>query len=482
MSPSARLAGLLSTGALLLCAAAAPAHAAGVRHLHFRFGPLHIAPGQNSIKFAPNSERPKVAGYITKFVPNLRYADGRVPRVDVLHLHHGVWLVNLQPVFAVGEEKTHVLLPRGYGYPSDPSDRWVMNYMIHNLTPNPATVYITYDVDFVPRSDPAAQRIRPVHTLWMDVERGKVYPVFDVHRGTGSGGTFTFPNDDPNAYADTSGPRNEFRAPQDMTLVYTAGHLHPGGLHTDLTVTRDGRTVNVFRSRAHYWEPAGAVSWDVAMTVTRPDWRVSIRKGDVLRVSATYDSGRASWYESMGIMPTAYADGLHGRDPFSQAIDRRGILTHGPLPENRNHGGDALGLPDPSTLSAAPAPGNTVAIRNFVYGQGDLSGVGAAELPPAVTAGEVLTFVNRDSGQDVYHTITACRAPCNRSTGIAYPLANGAGDFDSGELGFGPSFATPTAERDTWQTPGDLQPGTYTYFCRIHPFMRGSFRVVASPG
>ena len=31
--------------------------------------------------------------------------------------------------------------------------------------------------------------------------------------------------------------------------------------------------------------------------------------------------------------------------------------------------------------------------------------------------------------------------------------------------------------RRTWQTPKNLPVGTYTYFCRIHPFMRGAFRV-----
>jgi plastocyanin len=30
----------------------------------------------------------------------------------------------------------------------------------------------------------------------------------------------------------------------------------------------------------------------------------------------------------------------------------------------------------------------------------------------------------------------------------------------------------------TYKTPKNLQPGTYTYFCRVHPFMRGAFRVV----
>ena len=51
--------------------------------------------------------------------------------------------------------------------------------------------------------------------------------------------------------------------------------------------------------------------------------------------------------------------------------------------------------------------------------------------------------------------------------------------FDSGQLGFNyAGFGAPAVERDTWTTPKDLKPGTYSYFCRVHPFMRGSFRVV----
>ena len=73
--------------------------------------------------------------------------------------------------------------------------------------------------------------------------------------------------------------------------------------------------------------------------------------------------------------------------------------------------------------------------------------------------------------------ITACQAPCDLSTGVAYPLANGSINFDSGELG---NAGPPTAGRVTWQVPANLPPGTYTYFCRIHPFMRGAFRVTAS--
>ena len=94
-----------------------------------------------------------------------------------------------------------------------------------------------------------------------------------------------------------------------------------------------------------------------------------------------------------------------------------------------------------------------------------------------VSPGQPLTFVNDDAAQNVFHTITACRAPCTATTGIAFPLANGPTVFDSGELGFGPAGFTPAANRKEWQTPTTLTDGTYTYFCRIHPFMRGAFRV-----
>ena len=124
-----------------------------------------------------------------------------------------------------------------------------------------------------------------------------------------------------------------------------------------------------------------------------------------------------------------------------------------------------------------PASADPLAITDFLYGQGDLLRGGAASRPPQVAPGQSLTFVNRDAARTIFHTITACRAPCNRTTGIAYPLADGPVDFDSGELGFGPQGFTAAANRDTWSTPTTLGPGTYTYFCRIHPFMRGSFRV-----
>jgi plastocyanin len=457
--------------------------AGGAKRITYRIGPFHIIPGQNSIDYAPILQRPQTDGYITRIRPDLTYLDGTVPRVDVIHLHHGVWInashasnsqFGVELFFAAGEEKTIMKLPKGYGYPLARTDRLILNHMIHNLTPTPTDVYMVYQVDFAPRGSRAARGIRPVHPIWMDVQAGNQYPVFNVRKGSGRKGRFTYPNDAKNPYG--GGPkRNQWVVDRPRVLVATAGHLHPGGLHTDLKVRRHGRTAPLFRSQAKYFEPAGAVSWDVAMTGTPRNWRVKVRKGDVLSTSATYDTRRASWWESMGIMVVYAADGGPGKNPFRTKVNRPGRVTHGHLAENRNHGGGVdPSLPDPRTLpDGADNPG-FVDLLNFRYQLGDLRLSGDAGNPPVIHAGQSLTF--RDAGDNakrIYHSITSCKAPCNRKTGIAYPIADGKVQFESGTLG----STVPATGALQWQTPSNLSPGTYTYFCRIHPFMRGAFRV-----
>jgi plastocyanin len=449
----------------------------GLQHLHYRFGPVQLLPGQNLIKFQPigAASRPSVPGWITAFRPNLTYADGTVPPVDVVHLHHGVWIVDGETRWASGEEKTYDDLPAGFGWRYTPRQSWVMNHMIHDLYPGRAKVYITWDIDFLPDSAPAAAGVKPVTTQWMDVSGPSRYPVFDAVRQKGRK-LFTFP-DQAAPGARGLGSEHQWVVEADQTLVWTAGHLHPGGVWTDLTVTRGGRTVPLFRSQAHYWEPAGPVSWDVALTATKPTWRVQVRKGDIVRISGTYDVSQASWYESMAIMFVARYMGTDqgGVDPFVAAPDTQGLVTHGHLPENNNHGGQRATLPDARSMLSRKG-GATIDIASFFSSRGDLT-TNTARLP-AVRSGQSLTFVNKDASQDIYHTITACQAPCNASAGIAYPRADGPIDFDSGELGVGPKGSTAASGRIRWSTPKSLPAGTYTYFCRIHPFMRGAFRVV----
>jgi plastocyanin len=485
-----------------------------VQHLHYKYGPIHVAPGQNLILLGPVTiEKPAYDGYITRMKPDLVRSDGSVPPVDQIHLHHGVFL-NLsqgdsttsnnsgERMFATGEEKTIFQMPPGYGYFSRGSDVWAVNHMIHNQTPVADDVFITYDIDFVPADSALGKTMTRVRPIWMDVQNGSAYPVFDVHRGAGGrDGKWTYPDDArPSPYKNRA--LNTWTADRSGTVVAAAGHLHPGGLWDDLKVTRPGAnvaksrrcraaggrrtctrtpghgsTARVFRSYARYWDPAGPISWDMSMTAAGKGWQLGVRKGDRLSVSATYETRRASWYESMGIMVLYMADGRPGPDPFKRPIYTTGQVTHGHLPENNNHGGKDQGAPDPSKLPDGDTLDNRVGIAGFQYLPGTIGAAGFMGNPPAVAHGQTLRFGNLDASAQIFHTITACAAPCNKSTGISYPLADGPVDFDSSELGYGPTGFTAASNQGEWVTPKSLPPGTYTYFCRIHPYMRGAFRV-----
>jgi hypothetical protein len=506
---------------LTLCANAS-ALTGGVEHLHYSAGPFVITPGANLILLDSNRvPKPKVDGFMVRMAPNLRYAlpngkcCGAVPLTNVIHLHHGVWLSNgtmgegegnsyygsVYPFMASGEEKTIYSFPRGYGYPVGAKDFWVLNYMIHNLTARSARVYITYDINFIPMDSPAANGMQAVHPIWMDVQSHHIYPVFDVKQGSGRNGKFTYPDMARDPYG-KGPPLNLFKVDHAGTLLGTAGHLHPGGLYDDLDMIRPGarpshgairgpvpHSVRLFRSYAHYFGHRAPISWDMAMTATAPRWRVKVKPGDQLRISATYDTRRASWYEVMGIMLVWETWNDHtGVNPFDHKLDQQGHVTHGHLKENDVYGGNkslAVNLNKFPTCMT-----HKVVVAGFSYTPGDFTASGRNRCTPTVRKGHSLAFVNDDASSSakldlffpndlyttsIFHSITTCKYPCGLNTGISYPLANGPGhNFDSGQLG----AALPAVGRVDWSTPTNLAPGTYTFFCRIHPFMRGVFRVI----
>lgn len=486
-------------------------------------------PGDAAI-FSPGSD---IEGYVTRFKPSMVEIkpSGKLvtPSVWDLHLHHVVWLSpGGGPTFASGEEKTIATMPKGYGLKVEAGANWGINQMIHNLNASDGRqVYITWEIDWVPAT-PGRTDIADADIRWLDVAGApQIYPVFDAERGfdTDGDGRYTFPDEVP---TDPSAPGYEEREKisnarqwtvpaSGATLLFGAGHLHPGGLRVDLRVARDGpdagtvpgdistEVKHLFRSDARYYEPAGAVSWDVAMEATRRSWRISLKPGDRVFVNVTYDVSRASWYESMGILPLVWtaADDPKARDPFEQAEEVRamyekgGILTHGRLQENIDaKARKNLGLADPRDLrSSGPVAGGGIGIRSFVFLQGGFSVVRGFPTslmrPPTIESGETVTFTNEDAqpgmpqSEQVWHSITSCRAPCNRGSGIGYPLANGPVKFDSGQLGYGTGTSSEvTTGSNTYTTPpltagkNAGKPGsTYTYFCRIHPYMRGSIRV-----
>jgi len=471
-------------------------------------------------------------GYITRFRPSMVEIkpNGKLvtPSVWDLHLHHVVWLTESGPTFASGEEKTIATLPQGYGMKTKATADWGINQMIHNLNASGGRqIYITWEIDWVPETSPKRTDIANSELHWLDVAGApQIYPVFDAEKGfdTNDDNKFVFPDEatDPRTagYEENENISQErvWTIPRSgATLIFGAGHLHPGGLSVDLMVSRDGpdagavdgddpaETKDIFRSDARYFEPAGAVSWDVAMEATRRDWRISLEPGDTVSINTTYNVKKASWYESMGILPLAWsrAEDPLARDPFTQAAEvqamyeRGGRLTHQRLDENIDYKARKnLKLADPRDLRAAgPVPAEGIGIRSFYYLNGGFTATklfpSSQMRPPTVSSGETVTFTNQDAlpgtpmTEQAWHSITSCRAPCNKGSGIGYPLAGGPIKFDSGQLGYG-TFASAgvTTQSNTYTTPplttsptAGENGTTYTYFCRIHPSMRGSIRV-----
>jgi plastocyanin len=532
-----------------------PATYPGMTTYSCRTDAIDIHPGQNindfrTTKVCPHPEVVKgpgsadifnagsnAQGFITRFKPSMveLKPSGKLvtPSVWDLHLHHVVWIVHGNPTFASGEEKTEAMLPQGYGGLVGATENWGVNQMIHNLNQSDnRQVYLTWEIDWVPQTTPARTDIRPANTRWMDVAGApQIYPVFDAEKGfdRDGDGKYTFPDEVP---TDPSEPGYEERQnispsrqwtiqnPQGATLVFGAGHLHPGGESVDLRVARDGpdagtvdgddpsEVKDLFKSTAKYYEPAGAVSWDVAMRATPRDWRISLKQGDTVSINVTYDVRKASWYESMGILPVVWVPGHPdpaARDPFDDAAavkqmyDEGGTLTHRRLPENIDkRARKDLGLPNPKKLkSKGKVPQSGIDIRGFYYQQGGFTATRGFPRglmrPPVIKSGQTVTFTNLDALPDqtneeqAWHSITSCRLPCNKDSGIGYPLANGPIKFDSGQLGYGKGLWSSgvTTGSNTWTTPPltyrknkkGKKTTTYTYFCRIHPLMRGSIRV-----
>ena len=233
------------------------------------------------------------------------------------------------------------------------------------------------------------------------------------------------------------------------TLVGTAGHLHPGGLWTTSSSPAPGARCEVFRSRR---------------AILRAGGRGVLGRGDdrhAADLARRGEEGRRA--RGVGHLRLAHdlvvrVDGHHagrdddepagGADPFTTNDAVKGVLTHGHLRENDHHGGAPGTLPDATKLPDGPRP-PTRRHHGFAFGQGDLSSTGPLGRPPVVQSGPAADLRQRRRRADIFHTITACRAPCTATTGIAFPLANGAGGFDSGELGFGrpASPRPPTARR-----------------------------------
>ena len=245
----------------------------------------------------------------------------------------------------------------------------------------------------------------------------------------------------------------------------------PGGLSMDMKVARDGPDAGstagddpseikpLFRSDAHYYEPAGAVSWDVAMTATRPELagqpqgrRHGLGQRDLRRAQGVL-------VRVDGDLPlevSTAADPL-AKDPFDDAAaveamyEQGGILTHGRLPENIDkQGGQG---PQASRPAQAAQQGRRVpdaGSRSTASSIGPAATRPSAGFPPAQMRPPVVKPGARVTLHQPRRAARRCptpsrsgtasppaRRPATGAPGSAIRSPRGPIKFDSGQLGFG---------------------------------------------
>ena len=445
------------------------------------------------------------------------------------------------PFFASGEEKTVAPFPRGFGMPVQGTDTWLLLYMVHSAVAQPMEAYIIYDIDFIPKAKGDALGIKPAYPLWLDVRPSGYPVFNTQRPFGGRDGRCTWPKEQCAAFnswgekevgqgqpGNGKGEDWEFPAKGEPfgkagpftggTILGMGGHMHPGGIQNEIDLVRGKKKSRIYTGKALYWKnkkKGGGPkdSWNFSMPVVgNPFWGIRVRPGDKLRSNVTYDTKLQSTYENMGIAVSLLVpDDENGKpqapgvNPFKVRHSRakncyrkgglkkagiqkkrpvlceRGVVTHGQLVENTNRG-----YPEGKWDATSSGEGTEVAIADFLYVPGDLSTRTSMGIP-SVPLGETLRFTNFEGGA-IWHTITSCKYPCLGPTGAAFPLANGRTsakrklDFDSSEVGIGvPEIGPPINKLnysiDVTKKEGYKPGEVVTYFCRIHPFMRGAFEV-----
>ena len=459
---------------------------------------------------------PLRSGMVTSVEPGMRLvSDGTEPDHQTGHIHHAHWF-SLNPgsetdnylgglgdwFFGNGDEETRANFeersaadPKGpiYGGHIGPLEPQPMIYMLHNKTASTMLVWIMLDITFIHGTMNELNALddgRDYHEV-----RGVLFGrTFDVPRNQKSkDGTFETPEDDPEGVI-------EWTSPIDGTLIGTGSHLHPGGLRVitenygseerPCPSSGGGYGGTVLLKSDALWRADVPFSEDFQMEVTNPAFRAPIHEGDRIRIAGIYENKRHGWYDVMThqgfyidesqppegrckpylVGPTAKKqpkvdprDGVKNRSWGHHATDKVCGRRFGAPPCDR-----------PMEDQPPGVETNSVTISNFQYQPGDQSLSGAQGAPVRVQEGTSLNFFNFDQALNIRHSVTTCRWPCNGPYVANYPLPDGT--WDSETLGF--DIIDGGSTNPSAMTPPDLDPGKYSYFCRIHPWMRGAFEVV----
>ena len=488
------------------------------------YGPYVVHPGSDLSRL--DVEVWGADGYAVGFYPSVHYADGAEASSHDIHIHHAHWTW-LDPdapgthrwFYGTGEERTQgSIMPAAkadprfkkglrYGVEVRKGDRMGFISMLHNKTAATHVVWLKVRIEFVYGTHPEIKKAKGwnFHKLTPALygstfnawRTGGIYdyPLDATKKSIGPHGNYS----NPIATAEVvPGVGQVWESPWEGDIIIGAGHSHPGAYEVVLSnlgtkkdpCPQDGdrfpgvtaaRSRNITRNNVFPSE-------EFQMGLTQPGWRVHVRKGDRLVINGVYDTKRYEYPDAMSYFGL-YLDEAEKTSKKEactvELIDRPNaskaeIVRTLPNQEWPEHHAmpTCTRCNKPGPL---PKPGprtNVVHIAGHQYLPGNLGLEGEPFGPPVVTRGEMLEFINEDyAAGGVRHSITSCRAPCNGEYVVNYPFHDGV--FDSGALGYTWEDAYVTAKDEPhWSfDTSSLKAGYYAYYCRLHPWMRGSFYV-----
>jgi plastocyanin len=262
----------------------------------FRVGPFRIG-GYQTFRHTDAVSPPPVAGSIVGMDVRIVDPTGvEVPQHEVMQ-HHNVF-TNGGPddtrkdgacphravkerFYGTSEELRPLTLPRGYGYPTSPADKWRMIWMAMNHRNDTREIYVEYRVTVDP-----SPGLTPVKPYWLSVVPCVSDPQYTVPGGGGPGSVHK---------------RSKLIAmPEAGRIVAVGGHLH-GGSHSLVLSQPSCGHRTIAANDPSYGVPEDPL-YAVRPLLHEPDpkritWSQwsdgwAIGAGEKLKVTAVYDNSR----------------------------------------------------------------------------------------------------------------------------------------------------------------------------------------------
>jgi plastocyanin len=429
---------LIATAVAAVALIAAPGASATTRTVTMKQGPFVVGAYQVALQGGKfGVANPKLEGYITKMSADVvDVKTGKPVPIKRIMLHHIVFS-NLgsakapksQPFYGDGEERAKMDLPDGYGYPIHPTDRWGWVWMLMNHQPRADQVYIRYRMTIV-----TGEKRKRVIPLGWDTSHQRQALVFDVPGGGPKGSldirTMTRP------------------IPVAGRLVAGLGHVHGGA--KDLTLTEPScKNRQIYRSKPTYGLPSNAFykvrpvlhePGPINMSQFTSKQGIPLAKGEKVRLTSRYDN-QYPHTRAMGLLLAYLAPDPTVTSPCgampkdirtitTKTRGRKGIPVHRIKIYDWSGTGKAIKVKGPRGSLKKVSGDTTVVADNQQFTRGNLS----------IPLGASVRWTFPGS---VLHNVT---------------VADGPEGFSSNRLVGGGTFSKKFT-----------RPGTYTFFCELHP-------------